>query len=137
MESSGPIIDSTAAGLKKFGFVVGGFLGIVAGVSLWRGKTAGWPLAAISLFILSFAAIAPLRLKTVQRVWMTAAFAIGSVVTCVVLLLVYYLLLTPVALLARVLGHDFLRGKVRSDADSFWLDSEMTREDKEYYEHQF
>jgi len=49
-----------------------------------------------------------------------AAFPIGFVVSHVILAVVYYLVLTPVGLMMRVVGYDPLKRRIERKAETYW-----------------
>ena len=61
-----------------------------------------------------------------------AAFPIGWVVTYVVLLVMFYLVLTPLAFVFRWRGRDELQLKRQSGRESFWLELGETTEPGRY-----
>jgi hypothetical protein len=52
------------------------------------------------------ALVIPTRLGTVERVWMNLAHALSRVTTPIVMAILYFGLITPIALFRRLLGHN-------------------------------
>lgn len=95
----------TAAQGRGFAFVVGGVFLLLSAV-LWRGgHVAAAALAGTPgvLLVVAGAAV-PTRLGPVQRAWIALGRAMAVVTTPVVMALFYYGVLTPTALLRRLLG---------------------------------
>jgi hypothetical protein len=109
----------TAAEGRKFALVVGGAL-LVLGLLLWRRGhgTGGIVAAALAGALLLAGLAAPTRLGPVYRGWMALAHAISKVTTPVVMSIIFFLVLTPAGLLARLAGHRPLLRK--SQADTYW-----------------
>ncbi len=109
------------AELRKFGLLVGGvFLGLGL-LFLWRHK-AHYPYFLIpGLALVLLGLVLPRTLKAVYIGWMSLALALGFVVSHVVLTLFFVLVITPIGLVARLLGKDFLRLKLSRDAPTYWL----------------
>jgi hypothetical protein len=82
-----------------------------AAYSVWGVLGAVW---------LAFVAVPPLR-RPIWVGWMTAVFPIGWIVSHVVVVAFYYLVLTPIALVLRLFGHDALRRRRGSARDSYWV----------------
>jgi FtsH-binding integral membrane protein len=123
--------------LRNFGFLMACVLLIVGGWLWWK-SAATWPYvlgAAALLAVISFAA--PMSLKPFYRVWMVFALIMGWVMTRVVLTLVYYLVLTPIGLLGRVFGEQFLHLKRSKDSDTYWVRRTGPAREKGDYERQF
>ncbi len=68
-------------------------------------------------------------------VWMGIAFVLGNIMSRVVITLIYYGVITPISVVARLLGRDKLQLKKRS-VQSYWQDISLPHE-PEKYERQF
>ena len=104
--------------LRSFGRVVGGVLiGIALLVAWWNGWT--WTTTVLVLGLAW-----PGALRPVYHVWMAVALALGFVMTRVLLTAVYYLMVTPIGLLRRVVGTPAFEDRPDPDADSYWQQRE-------------
>lgn len=75
--------------------------------------------------------------RVLFRMWMTLGGAIGFVTNRIVLTLVFYLVITPVAIVFRWKGRDALRLRIKKEsATTYWLDHPPMN-DKSNYEHIF
>ena len=82
-------------------------------------------LLALGLFVKPAGAL-------IARAWLTLGGAVGAVNSRIILGAIFYLFLTPIALLARLTRGDFLHLKKRAGADrSYWhaRDHAYTAED--------
>jgi len=106
--------------LRKFGLMVGG---VLLALGLWfvfRHKPwHAWFWLPGSVLLL-LGAVAPRSLKYVYVGWMALAFTLGLVMSTVLLTVFFYLVVTPIGLVARLAGKDFLARKW-SDGSSYWL----------------
>jgi hypothetical protein len=105
---------------RRFGLVVGAaFLGLGALV-WWRGRHVTsqvfWGLGAA---LILFGIILPSALVPVHRAWMGLALAISKVTTPIFLGALYFVIITPIGLVRRTLGHHAL--KARQTGDGFWV----------------
>lgn len=125
--------------LRRFGrtVIIGSLL--IAAV-LWLAK--GWATAALVLAV--FGTVVGGLGLTGSRValpgyqlWMGVAFVMGNVVSRVILAVVFYLVVTPLGLAARLIGRDrlALRARARARA-SHWVDLPQERT-ADHYERQF
>jgi hypothetical protein len=130
-------IKSGKSELRKFGITIGIVLGLMGMWFLWRGKGGSYPLLGGSILFLSLAFICPLLLKPVQKLWMSFAVLLGWLMTRVILIILFYLVVTPIALLARLCGKDFLNTKLDRNAKSYWIARKAATSDKKSYENQF
>lgn len=110
---------------RSVGFVFAGFFTLLTLLSLWRGGwestlTAGACVAA-GLF-LAVALVAPDLLLPLNRAWMRLGLFLHRFTTPVILGLVFFLVVTPLAWLARAVGKDFLRLRRTPGARSYWVD---------------
>ncbi len=111
--------------LKRFGrTVIIGSLLIAA--AFWFLK--GWGLAArimgwSGLLVGGLALMGPRFGRPGYLVWMGIAFVMGNIVSRVVLAIVYYLVLTPIGLVGKLVGRDRLAmGAAARSRDSHWVD---------------
>lgn len=110
-----------------------GFLGIV---SLWHHPSRSMVFAAIAMVFLAMVLVNPLSLKIPQKLWMAFAFRMGAVMTKVIMIVIYYLLVTPLAIFAKLMRKNFLRPKTEIK-NTYWIPSTITKENKEAYLRQF
>ena len=130
-------IKSGKTDLRKFGLTVGIALALLGLLVLWRGKGYYLYLFIPSAALLLFGLIAPGVLKPVQKAWMTLAVLLGWCMTRVILGILFYLVVTPIGILTRLLGKDFLHLKADADAGSYWTPKINKPSEKSDYEKQF
>ncbi len=96
----------TRAEGRRFGLTVGAaFLGFAA-LSRWRGHVvAPVLLATLGVLFVAGGLLVPGRMTPVFRGWMGLALAISKVTTPILMGVIYFVVLTPIALVARLLGH--------------------------------
>jgi hypothetical protein len=114
-------LSRTPRDLRRFGWMVGG---VFTALGVWFGLRhfASSPyLLGIGLALIAFGWVYPRALKPVYLGWMALALVLGLVVSHVILTLFFFLVLTPVGLLARLLGKDFLRLRLDRQARTYWL----------------
>jgi hypothetical protein len=120
-------LDSSPKSLRKFGFLIGG---IVLVISFWLSLRYFSPFICYSLGIIGVVLIvtgvfSPQGLKGIHKLWMGMAFAIGWVVSTILLTMIFYLVIMPVGLLARILGKEFLDKNMRIRNDSYWIKKDI------------
>jgi hypothetical protein len=130
-------LKTTSRDLRKFGLMVGGVFLVLGLLFLWRQKTFYpyflWPGAVLVLF----GAVLPGALKYVYIAWMSAAFVLGFIMAHVILTLFFYLVITPIGLLARVCGKDFLGLRLDKQAKTYWITREQKAKTPAEYEQQY
>jgi hypothetical protein len=124
--------------LRKFGLLVGLVFALLAAWTWWRGGSASPYLLAMAIPLLVAGIAYPPALKWPYVGWMSMALVLGWVVSTILLTLFFYLVVTPVGLLARVLGRDFLDRRFDKGAGSYWRDRpNPPTEERTRYERQF
>ena len=123
--------------LRKFGLLVGGVFATFGVVVLLRHKAHYpyflWPGGV--LFALG--AIFPRALKYVYLAWMSVAFVLGFVISHVILGLFFFLVITPIGLVARLVGKDFLSLHLDRKGTSYWIPRDKRVKTAAEYEKQF
>ncbi|MHC4165709.1 MAG: SxtJ family membrane protein [Planctomycetota bacterium] len=124
--------------LRRFGIIMAVAFGVIGGLLLWREKEHYiWFLILSGAFLLLGIAV-PNLLRPVYKMWMTLAGIMGWFMTRIILIVLFYLVATPIGLLMRLLGKDFLELKLnRSSAVSYWIPREGPRPGVENYNNQF
>ncbi len=71
--------------------------------------------------------------RSVRDGWMEATAPMGWTVSCLVLGITWYLVITPIGLVMRLLRRDPLRLKRDSSASTYWVDHSMPSETSRYF----
>ncbi len=114
--------NSTDPGeIRKFGAIALIFFGSLSAVGFWLAK----PLPAyLFLFLSTVAAgfiLLPVKMAPVYMGWMKTARLIGSTVTLLMLTVIFYLVITPSALIKRILGGRPLPIRPDKKASTYWV----------------
>jgi predicted membrane protein len=120
------IIALDRKGLRNFGLTTGGIIVILfAGLLPWLldHNFPVWPwILAAALWLL--AAAAPMALQPIYKVWMKFGAILGAFNTRVLLGIMFYLIITPMALIMRLLGKDALH-RTLDDRPSYRVKSKV------------
>lgn len=113
-------LKTTDRDLRKFGLLVGGVFVGLGLLFLWRHPARSpfflWPGGLLMVT----GAMGPRALKWVYLGWMSVAFVLGFIMAHVILTLFFFLIITPLGVVARLCGQDFLRLKLERTAKSYW-----------------
>lgn len=122
---------------RIFGLIMAGGLGSLAVLRyLWTGKPSWW-LIGIGLVFLLAALAAPAWLASVRRTWMKLAVVLGYVNARILLTVVFIGVVTPIALLLRVLGRRPFALAGNKTAGSYWQERQPEEFTPERMERQF
>jgi hypothetical protein len=115
-------LDLSVKNLRKFALTVGPIFLLIAAWCVWKHHlTTTVVLACVGLALVIAGGVLPQSLRGVYQVWMGFSFAVGWVVSRVIITIMFYLAVTPVGLLARAVGKDFLDINMRRRHDSYWV----------------
>lgn len=118
------------AGLRRFGYVLGGGVAVMFGLVLpWLFERAFplWPWIVFGV-VGVWSRIAPMTLRPVYRAWMRIGLAMSRITTPLILGIVFYCVITPFALILRILGKDPMRRKFEK-AETYRIEREGIRDD--------
>ena len=107
---------------RKFGFLfalIFGGLSFYAYYRSWH-QTAVVASSVMGGMVLLLALYSPQALAPFNKAWFWLGQAMGRIVSPIVLCIIFFLLITPTAIAARLLGRDELRMK-KHNVDSFWI----------------
>jgi hypothetical protein len=94
---------------------------------------AGLALAAIGIVIGGLGAVKPAAVRWPFVVCTLLAFPIGWLISNLVLALMFYGIITPLALLFRIKGRDLLCRKRPADRPGFWTTKQTSRDMRSYF----
>lgn len=92
--------------------------------------------AATILFLITYLLNRNIMVKF-YIVWMRAASIIGIIVTGIIMMLVFYLIFTPIGLFLRLIGKDILKLKRQPKLQTYWIERPPKEFNKSDYERQF
>ena len=112
---------------RAFGYTVGAILMIIGtakAVFAGLATPVSFLLLGIGAVLLVLGFVAPKRLSMLNRVWLRIGALLAMVVNPIVLMLLFLLVVTPMALLMRLLGKRPLRLAPDPNAASYWIKRE-------------
>ena len=121
---------------RKSTLVVAAVLTLIAGWQFYRGRVTAAEVLAIIVGLLLVCATIPAAAKWFHKWWMTLAGILGYVNSRIILGALFYLLMTPVGLVLRLVGHDPLERR-KGNEPSYWRRRGATRQTREGYERAF
>ena len=121
---------------KNFGLVIGTILSMFGLFLLYKRIDYFIYFVSVGLMFLSLGLIAPKILKPIYKVWMTFAVIVGWIMTRLILSILFYTVITGIAILTSIIGKDFLNLKI-NNKDSYWNSRNSENELNQDYEKQF
>lgn len=130
-------IDTSEQSVKKTGITVGIVLIAISFIFLWLGKNSFIYFLAIGgiFIILSYKAIS--LLKPFHKLWIGFSLVLGFVMSRIILMILFFLVVTPIGLLAKVVGKKFMPLGFDKNAETYWDKREKKAKEKIDYERQF
>ena len=108
--------------LRKFGVMVGGiFLLIGFWIYYPSQNFVGLIFLFIGTLLLVSGLIFTTTLSLVYKVWMGLAFTLGWLMSRILLTILFYFVITPIGLLAKLVGKDFLDINYKLKRKSYWI----------------
>jgi hypothetical protein len=109
-------------------------------LGLWpllRGGSPHLALLAIAAGFLGVALVAPALLGPLNRLWLKFGALLHAITSPIILGVMFFLVITPIGLLMRLVGKDFLRLRFDPSASSYWLRREPPGPEKTSLTRQF
>jgi len=130
-------IKETKKDLRKFGITVGSVLAAIAVLLFYFEKPSAIYFAVIGGLLILFGALFPQLLKPLNKIWMGLAIILGFIMSRLILTVLFYLVLTPIALLAKLVGKKFMILKYDKSAKTYWEKRTIIHKKQIDYERQF
>jgi hypothetical protein len=123
---------------REFGLIVGGMLLLLSGWWIYRGKFHSvTPITLpIGALLVLCGTVIPRALIYPNKAWMALAEVLSYVSTRVILAFVYFLVITPIGFIKRMMGWDPLNRRA-PQRESYWRDYSARQRDPRHYEKMF
>jgi hypothetical protein len=106
---------------RSFGFVVGGVFLLLALWPLVHMQAPRWWALVPALPLLTLAAINPALLQKPNELWQKLGLVLGKIVNPIVMGVIFYLWITPIAFILRLMKKRFLALQFEPEAASYWI----------------
>lgn len=130
-------IQSNKRKLRQFGLLLMVLAAIIAFVLHKKGLSGSLYAISCDAVLLAVVAFCPELLKPFYRIWMSLAVVLGGCMTLVIMTILFFLVLTPVSLVARICGKTFFPCRPDDSVGTYWNDRSGIKFTKDYYEKQF
>ena len=107
---------------RSFGIVFTLVFLAAGGWIVSRGQSEGWLFFVSAALFFVVAIIHPSILGPFNRAWAKFGLFLGQVFNPILLGVVFFLVVTPIAIALRLSGKDLLDLKSKSNLESYWID---------------
>jgi saxitoxin biosynthesis operon SxtJ-like protein len=126
---------ATRGDLKWFGLLMGAFFGLMGTMSWMRTHHK----AAITFWCIGAGLmLAYYLVRSIQRpvfdLWMGISYPIGWVMSAIMMAVIFFLVLTPVGLVMRLLGRDPMCRAFDRAAESYWEPHNPEGDSRRYFQ---
>ena len=108
---------------KQFGYLFCFFFLLVSIFNFINSNKINYILVGLSLVFLVITIFKPMLLDKPNYVWIKFGEILGKVISPLVMFLVFFVFLTPLSFIVRILGKDLLNTKF-SNQKSYWIKRE-------------
>lgn len=113
---------STDAGeIRRFGMIAGLFGAALFTAAWWRGATSVCYISGVLICIAIGFLLLPVPCAPIYRTWIRCSHLVGTLLTLVSLTLTYYLVISPAALIIRIVKGPSLPLKPNEGASTYWV----------------
>lgn len=109
---------------RSFGLIFAVFFCLVALLPAVHGAPVRWWALGVAILFTAVAFLAPRALSPLNWVWFKLGLLLHHVVNPVIMAVMFYGAILPMALLLRALGKDVLRLKRAPESASYWIPRE-------------
>jgi hypothetical protein len=130
-------IDSSEKSVRKTGLTVGVVLILISFILWWLEKNSFIYFSIVGglFIILSYIAVAVL--KPFHKVWIGFSLILGFVMSRIILTVLFFLVVTPIGLIAKLVGKKFMPLGFDKNVTTYWEKREKTVKEKVDHERQF
>jgi len=119
--------------IRKFGGIAFLFFGLLCALAIWRQKVLlACFFGSLSLLGSGFI-VFPGPLKPVYDLWLKIAHFMGTMITKIMLTLVYYLVITPFAIIKRLFWGSPIPLKPDKNKSTYWVSRSEAAQPKERF----
>ncbi len=130
-------IKESKKDLRKFGLTVGGVLLGISILLFYFEKSSAVYFGIIGGFLLVSGIIIPQILKPLNKIWMGLAIILGFFMSRIILTVLFYIALTPISIIAKLVGKKFMILKFDKSTNTYWEKRTIIQKKQIDYERQF
>ena len=106
---------------KSFGIVFSIVFLVIAFWPMLNGNEINYWLLAISIVFLILGLINSKILTPLNKLWFKFGIFLGGIIAPIIMGIIFFLVVTPVGFIMKILGKDLLRKKIDKKRHSYWI----------------
>ena len=106
---------------RNFGLVFAVFFTIISLYPLWFGKNIHLWACVIAFIFFLFAIFLPKILTLPNKLWLKFGSVLSTIVSPIIMGVIFFLTVTPTGIIMRLLGKDLLKQRVKKSVQSYWI----------------
>ena len=122
---------------RTFGFFFTAVFGLIAAYFYYTATSpAEMIFVALSLITLAITILYPSLLLPFNRAWMNLGVLLGKIISPVIMAVIFFVLITPIAVITRIFGRDELDMKTTNNY-SYWKNRQSGKLEPSSFKNQF
>jgi carbamoyltransferase len=122
---------------RKFGIGLSIILSILGTIQWITGKSMFPMIYLTAGIVLASALLFPLILKPLFILFSYIGFGLGWIMTRVILSALYFLVITPIGMISRLMGKRYLQTNLKTNETTYWKNRQEQTASKEHFEKQY
>lgn len=111
--------------LRTFSLIWSGLFFILSFYPYFFGSGINLYFFSIALIFIFISQIKPELLKGIFKLWIKFGNSMGNVISKVVMIVLFFLLFTPVSFALKILKKDLLKKKMGKHLDTYWIERKI------------
>ena len=114
------LVEIKSSSSRSFGFLISGIFLIIAFFPIFFDGNFKIVYFIISIILFFVSIFYPKIFSVPNKLWFKFSMLLGAIVAPLVMALIYFVTVTPIGLLMRLLGKDLLNKKIDKSLKSYW-----------------
>lgn len=106
---------------RKFGLTIGGILLVIAAWPMLHHAPARWPIGIFAAVFLAAGVFRPRVLEPLNRLWFKFGLGLNRIVSPIIMAILFFGVVTPLAWILRKKGDDPLLLKRDPEVPTYWI----------------
>lgn len=130
-------IPNEKKALRNFAITFGIALFIVGSFWFYQKNEVYKVLYSLGALFILCGAFFPLLVRRIHFLLASLLIIASSCITVIALIAIYYMIFTPVRVIAAICGKRFLDESIDNNRESYWIDRSQSQSEKENFERQY